>query len=206
PALGAVLGVEAPRRLAALRLLWSLRASRPWGRLGDARTAFDLAAEPGRIGLFERHPDLILWQQEQGTWIATDGEDLALAEVQMTLAGVWVADELFATPPRVFDVRKRKDGYELRMGGAVFRSPDDLDGLTRVLERWVRYAFLEFLPQVDPAREWVSPSRAALLRAWGAVACPECRRYLLPRVGEVGVALEEASGPPDRPEGRASPG
>ena len=43
PALASVLGTDTPRSLAALRLLWSQRPTRPWDRLGDARTAFDLA-------------------------------------------------------------------------------------------------------------------------------------------------------------------
>jgi hypothetical protein len=79
------------------------------------------------------------------------------------------------------------------MGERVFRSPGDLDPLARRMERWFRYAFHEFLPQVPKVQTWQSPDRAAILRAWGAVPCPECQRYLLARVGQVGIALDEAA-------------
>jgi hypothetical protein len=67
----------------------------------------------------------------------------------------------------------------------------DLEPLSRLLERWFRYAFHEFLPQVDRVLTWQPPDRAALLRSWGAVPCPECGKHLLARAGEVGIALKE---------------
>jgi hypothetical protein len=47
---------------------------------------------------------------------------------------------------------------------------------------------------VDRALTWETPHRAALLRAWGAVGCPECGGYLMPRAGEEGVAVEVEKG------------
>jgi hypothetical protein len=190
PALGEVLGVDAPRRLAALRLLWSMRAARPWDRLGNARTAFEIAAVPSRIEILERHPDVLLWYQE-GTPIMNEHTSICPAEIQLTLAGLWIGSELFATPPRVYETRRRGEMHELTINRVRFRSPKDIEPLTRTLERWFRFAFYEFLPNVDRVREWVSPSRDAALRAWGAVPCPECNRYLLPRVGELGLALTD---------------
>ena len=67
------------------------------------------------------------------------------------------------------------------------RSPTDLEPLSRLLEKWFRLAFHEVLPGVEKARDWVSPDRAALMRAWGAAACPDCGKHSLPRVGEVGL-------------------
>ena len=75
----------------------------------------------------------------------------------------------------------------------MFRGPEDLERLSRELERWFRYGFHEFLPAVDRVLSWLSPDRAAILRAWGAVPCPECGRHLLPRAAEVGMALDEKS-------------
>ena len=68
------------------------------------------------------------------------------------------------------------------------------DELAKRMERWFRFAFLEFLPMTGQAAYWKPPDRAALLRAWGAVPCPECGVPLLPRVGQVGLPLDEATG------------
>jgi hypothetical protein len=192
PALGTVLGITLPRTLAALRLLWSLRPQRPWDRL-NGQTAFELAHDPASGPVLADRPDLLLWYENPSIQIVADSgrSKMNPAMIRLTTAGVWLQDVLFPIPPRVFEVRRRTVGYEMRLGSEAFRSPVDLDPLSRLLERWFRYAFHEFLPQVDRALEWESPDRAALLRAWGAVPCPECGRHLLPRVGEVGIALKE---------------
>ena len=64
------------------------------------------------------------------------------------------------------------------------------------MERWFRYVFTEFLPALSRVEKWLAPDRTAILRAWGALTCPECRRQLLPRVGQVGIAVEEKSNRP----------
>src|SRR5262249_14945801 len=60
PALGRAMDLEEAGTLAQRRLLWSLRGSRPWGRAGHARTAFELAADV-ELGseLLARFPDLL---------------------------------------------------------------------------------------------------------------------------------------------------
>ncbi len=82
-------------------------------------------------------------------------------------------------------------GSLMTLAQQVFRSPINLEPLGRRLERWFRYAFHEFLPQVERVLSWQPPDRAALLRAWGAAPCPACGRHLLPRPGEVGLAVDE---------------
>jgi hypothetical protein len=195
PALGAVLGAERPRALSALRLLWSLRPSRPWDRCGPAVTAFELAADAGRARLLAVHPDVLLYQEDGETLLAADGGAGRMAPAQVVLGvdGVWLQGVGFREPPRVVEVRGRPLGSELIMGESVFRSPADLEALARRMERWFRYAFHEFLPQLPKVETWQSPDRSAILRAWGAVPCPECHRHLLARVGEVGIALDEES-------------
>jgi hypothetical protein len=195
PALGAVLGSDTPQALAALRLLWSLRPSRPWDRCGDARTAFELAADPESAALLGRHPDLLLWQQEPAWEVVADGGTgrMGPAQVFATVGGVWLQDVWFTAPPRVVEVRLESVGCELAMGERLFRGPVDLEPLARRMERWFRYFFHEFQSQVDKVQIWQSPDRSTILRSWGAVPCPECRRYLLARVGEVGLALDEAA-------------
>ncbi|MFO0927784.1 MAG: hypothetical protein U0736_12220 [Gemmataceae bacterium] len=194
PALGDILRVESPRRLAALRLVWSLRASRPWGRMGDVYTAFDLAVTADRAGPLADQPDLLLWQQDRRFPLTPVGDRSRAgpATVAVTVAGVWVQDLLFIIPPRRVEVRKKVFGYELTLGRDAFRCAAEVDGLARLLERWFRWTFHEFLPRVDEAVGWQSPGPDGDPAAWGAVPCPECGQFLLPRLGGVGLAAGEA--------------
>ncbi len=76
PALGTVLRTAAPLPLAALRLLWSQRPTRPWDRLGETRTAFELAADPGYTTDLAEQPDVLLWREDpQFALITEDGRD-----------------------------------------------------------------------------------------------------------------------------------
>jgi hypothetical protein len=191
PALGAVLGVDDGPGLAALRLLWSLRTSRPWDRCGAAVTVFDLAADPARAGLLGRYPDLLLRQEEPAWELAeTDGES-APVRILLCVRGMVLQDTVFQSAPRVVEVRQRREGVELRLGADRFVSPTPLDELVMRIERWFRYAFSEFLSRLGDVQTWQSPDRSAILRAWGAVSCPECHGHLLARVGQVGLALDE---------------
>jgi hypothetical protein len=194
-ALGSVLGCDDPEGLAALRLLWSLRPRRPWDHCGEAVTAFELAADPGREDLLGRHPDLLLWQEVPDWVVAADGGTgkVGAAEVLLGAEGVRLQEALFVEPPSVVEVLRKSPGYELVMGPYHFHSPGELDDLAQRMERWFRYAFHEFFPAAEAVPSWRSPDRATILRAWGAIPCPDCRRYLLPRVGDIALALDEAA-------------
>src|SRR5207244_1522984 len=110
--LGVVLNVEAPRSLAALRLLWSLRPSRPWAKLGDVRTAFELAAVPHQAEVFQEQPDVLLFEEESNIPIEyeTSHTPVSAAKVRLTLAGVWLQEVIFSIPPRVLEVRQKSFG------------------------------------------------------------------------------------------------
>ncbi|HEY7424105.1 MAG TPA: hypothetical protein VH682_07705 [Gemmataceae bacterium] len=192
PALGSLLATEDVDNLAALRLLWSLRPTRPWDRCGEALTVFDLAADPQHADLLGRVPDLLLWQAEPD-WLLTipDIPEPQPAHILFCVRGVLLQGILFTEAPRVVEVNARGRYNDLVIGEQRFRSSTPLDVLGLRLERWFRYVFTEFLPALPRVEHWKAPDRIAVLRAWGAVACPECRRQLLPRVGEVGIALEE---------------
>jgi hypothetical protein len=193
PALGEALGTDRPAELAALRLLWSLRPTRPWdGACGaGVLTAFELAALPWRADLFGRHPGLLLWQEDSDLKLSADSASgqMAPAVVLLTTAGVWLQGVLFPEPPRTFEVRLRSSGSQLICGAHTFRAAVDLEPLSRRLERWFRYAFHDFLPQVARVEAWRPPNRPALLESWGAVPCPECKRLMVARPGEMGIAL-----------------
>jgi uncharacterized C2H2 Zn-finger protein len=192
PALGDLLGSHNVANLAALRLLWSLRPTRPWDRCGDPLTVFDLAADPKRADLLGIFPDLLLWQEEPEWLVAAPGvTEPKPAHILFCLRGVGLQDVLFTETPRVVEVNARWRYNDLVIGEQRFRSSGRLDMLALRMERWFRYVFSEFLPALPRVEKWQAPDRLAILRAWGAVACPECRRQLLPRVGQVGIALEE---------------
>ncbi|MGH7171776.1 MAG: hypothetical protein ACRELG_15980, partial [Gemmataceae bacterium] len=192
PALGDVLGIHNVPNVAALRLLWSLRPTRPWDRCGDPLTVFDLAADPRRADLLGSFPDLLLWQMEPEWLVAAPGvTEPKPAQVLFCVRGVLLQGVLFTEPPRVVEVNARWRYNDLILGEQRFRSTGPLDLLALRMERWFRYAFSEFLMVLPRVEKWQAPDRLAILRAWGAVACPECRRQLLPRVGQVGIALEE---------------
>jgi hypothetical protein len=192
PALGALLGTDERPRLAALRLLWSLRATRPWDRCGDPLTVFDLAADPKREELLGRYPDLLLYQEEPDWLTAAPGvTEPKPSQILFCVRGVLLQGVLFTETPRVVEVNARFRSYDLIIGEHRFRSSGQLDALALRMERWFRYAFSEFLPSLPRVEKWKAPDRIAILRAWGSVNCRECGRALLPRVGEVGIALEE---------------
>jgi hypothetical protein len=186
--LGEVLDVEDVEGLAHLRLLWSLRASRPWDHHGAADTVFDLAADAAQATLLGRCPDLLL-RHPLPARFATEGPGAA-AHVLMCGRGVVLRGAVFAKPPRSVEVAVRQTSYEMIVDGQRFVFASDPEPVASRLERWCRYYCDEFLPAVADVYRWRSPDATAVLRAWGTVRCPDCGRSLLPRVGEVGVPLE----------------
>jgi hypothetical protein len=90
--------------------------------------------------------------------------------------------------------RERK-GFELVVGKERFRFRKDPDVVANRLERWFRFYFNDFLPQVPAVHGWRSPSVAATLRLRETVPCPECRRAVLTRVGQVGLSLDDEERP-----------
>jgi uncharacterized C2H2 Zn-finger protein len=194
-ALGEVLATDDPTGLAALRLLWSQRPTRPWDHCGGAQTVFDLAADSDHADLLSEHPDLLLRQREAAWVIAVEGgeEPMREAEILICVGGVWLQEVRFTESPAVVEETRKVFGGELALGKRRFRGPGEIDALARRMERWFRFAFKDFFPRMASVRTWQSPERAAILRAWGAAPCRECGRYFLPRVGAIGVALDEAA-------------
>ncbi len=166
PALGDVLGTDDPARLAALRLLWSQRPTRPWDHCGEARTVFDLAAESAQEELLDRRPDLLLYQRvPQWVIAAEDGaEPMREVEILFCAGGLWLQEVRFTAAPAAVEETHRAFGGELVLGKHRFRGAGDIDALARRMERWFRFAFGEFLPKTAEVRQWRSPERAAILR------------------------------------------
>jgi hypothetical protein len=188
PALGGVLRTDDTEALAHLRLLWSLRASRPWDRVGEAVSVFEAAGEAGAAELLGRQPDLLL-RHPLPPRFGTQAEGGA-AHILTCSHGVVLRGAVFTRPPLDVAVATRDLRHELVVDGRHFLFDSDPEPVASRLERWCRYHFEEFLPATGDVHRWRSPHATAVLRAWGTVRCPDCGRPLLPRVGGVGVALE----------------
>ena len=167
PVLGEILGTDDATGLAALRLLWSQRPTRPWDPCGEARTVFDLAADAAHADLLGRRPDLLLRQSEPLWVVAAEGseEPMRPAEILLCAGGVWLQDVRFAEAPTVMEETQTPFGGELALGKHRFRGAGEIDALARRMERWFRFAFNDFLPRIAGVAAWRSPERAAILRA-----------------------------------------
>jgi len=120
-------------------------------------------------------------------------EPMRAAEILLCAGGVWLQEVRFAEAPTVVEETHTSFGGQLALGKCRFRGAGEIDALARRMERWFRFAFKDFLPRTANVATWRSPERAAILRAWGAAPCPECGRPMLPRIGAIGVALDEAA-------------
>lgn len=194
PTLGAVLETEDADGLARLRLLWSQRPTQPWDRCGDAMTVFDVARSRAGGELLARCPDLLLLQENADElW---EDEDLPPPRVLVCGRGIIFEGTLFTDPPRTIEVIYRPppaiDSFELVLGRYAFGFRHNPESLATKLEQWFRYLFIEFRPRVAGVHGWSSPSVTATFRARETVACPECRRPVLPRPGAIAGALDEA--------------
>ncbi len=179
PPLAAVLKTQRRHELAQLRLLWSLRPRRPWGRWGDARTAFELAADPLRSAEhFSRHPDLLLVDMEP-PWLILTSRGLAFRDALITEQPYRVS---------VREDRARFDGaYELIVGDHQFGFWNDPTPVRARLEGWLRFWFEEFLPRLPEVYDWQPPEPPRTLSAQEAAVCPECQAIFWARVGDVGT-------------------
>src|SRR5262249_38405058 len=187
PELGKFLGAGDPGGMARLRLLWSLRPRRPWDRCGDAETAFGMAETSDGRPILGKHPDLLLHLPGSVTGTDQPAESL---EIIVSGRGVTIGGKLFSEPVQTIEARPEGAAHLLLVGEERFTltgSPDEAAGQ---IERWLRYYFNEFVPLVPEVYRWRSPHAAWILRAWGSVPCPECRRPLLVRPGDVGLAVE----------------
>jgi hypothetical protein len=195
PALGAVLEVSSPRRLILLRLLWSLRATRPWDQASEAETVFELAKSPESARLLQLFPDLLLLHENSGYRAAhiSRKEELEPLRIAICCRGVALQDVLFERKPPAIEIsgQKARGGYEMRVGSETFRFSSEPTYIADRLERWFRYLFNEFLPGAGQVINWKSPDLGAKLRARGAYPCPECRKPLLPRVGALAKSLTD---------------
>jgi hypothetical protein len=189
PTLGAVLETEDADWLARLRLLWSLRARRPWDRCGEARLAFEFAEEADSAGVFQRWPDLLLYQPTTNP----------RAEFVVCGRGVVFEGKLFRQKPESIQAIARRlqggTGHELVIDGEVFKFRIDAEWLGWRLEEWFAVWQKQFAREkVAEVHDWQSPAVTANLLARETVPCPECRRPVLTRAGQVGGSLEERSG------------
>jgi hypothetical protein len=179
PALGEVLHTADANSLAQLRLLWSLRPSRPWLPWSEAVTAFELAEDPddGRDWL-HKYPDLLLLDEETPALIVCS-------------RGIVFHETLLIKPPAKIDIKAKRDfdghEYQLTLGEHRFHLVSDPAPVVARLEQWLRFYFGAFVPRLAEVHTWKAPEGSKAAASQEVVACPECRRLLLPSAGQVGL-------------------
>jgi hypothetical protein len=185
--------------LARLRLLWSLRPRRPWPTGDEVITVFEVAEDPERgPAWLRKYPDLLLLDEDSPA-------------IMVCGQGIVFQGTVFTEAPRSIDVKARRDfdgvEYELQIGSHRFRLVNDPAPLVNRLERWCRFYFGQFLPQVAGVHAWQAPEGSKAVQFHETIACPECRQLLLPRAGDVGRPINRGRrtaslptlrpGPPD---------
>ncbi|MBM4067655.1 MAG: hypothetical protein FJ271_01735 [Planctomycetes bacterium] len=182
PALKKLLATDDLEGLAQLHYLWLMQANGPWERIGRAVSAFELAATP-KVGgrALDAYPDLLL---------AVEGAPLTLCQ-----RGVWFQDVLFTVMPATIEVLSRRNqqrgGYELVIGTERFWFEDSPENYARLLEKWFRYFFKDFVVQAGADTGYRSAEGIRNLLARNGVSCPECKTVILPRPGEIGITADE---------------
>jgi hypothetical protein len=194
PSLGRLIGKDGAA-LAQLRLLWSLRPRRPWDRFGSALSAFEVAELHDAQRVLAAHPDLLLWAKvPQIRSVLDNGLGSPEARIALCARGVCFQEEVFTEFPRTIEVVSRAESrqgrHELVIGDRRFPFLANPEPVAAQLERWLRFYFGEFRPQVSAVGRWQPPDLAAVWRSRGSVTCPDCGCVLLPRVGDVGLSLD----------------
>lgn len=175
PNLAAALGTDRANELAALRLLWSLRASVPWSACGAADLVFDLAVSPQLAAKhFRRQPDVLLALHD-------------LPRSYLSASGVIIAGIRITEMPASIEVRPRPndDEFALFIDTQLIPFSEDPSPLLPALERWLAYYFREFRPRLAEVFGWRSPTGLAVGRM--TVACPACGQALVPQIGAIGT-------------------
>ncbi|MFL5242454.1 MAG: hypothetical protein ACJ8FY_10135 [Gemmataceae bacterium] len=196
PTLRDLLNLKDLRALAQLRLLWSQRPRRPWDRHGKAVTAFELAQEEKSDKWLGRYADLLLLVDLDTEFFAQSARKSS-SELRLVLCSRGVALQgkiIMENPPHLEVVRRKLwegSGYDLIAGSTSFHFEEDPQDLVSQIERWCRFYFLEFRPQAEDVVHWKAPDTPARMRARGAVECSECHGWMLPRIGEVGVPVDD---------------
>jgi hypothetical protein len=182
PALAEALQAQDGDALARLRLLWSLRPHRPWQPWSEAKTVFELVDDP-RLSrpVLERHPDLL--------WL--DPGNLVLF---ITGQGIVFENTLFTSRPQSVNMKIRRQGrevyYEVIIDEHRFAVAHDPHELIDALDHWFDYHFQAFLPQVAGVYQWQPPDDIKPLQFQEAVACPECGRLCIPKLGQPGTPVD----------------
>jgi hypothetical protein len=167
-------------RLAQLRQIWNLKATRPWERCGQAVHVFDLANADLGEKYLARSPDLLLQVR---------GYDIVLGS-----RGVWYQDVCWTRmPERVETVDRRiynDDGFDLVAGTQRLYFAHDPQDLAAEVEVWLRYYFDEFLAGLPAWRDRPPSESGKKLRKGNSLICPECRQACLGSVGQAGIKIE----------------
>lgn len=166
PTLGDLLDLHDLNTLAPLRLVWELRASRPWARCGEAFTVFELAGHARLIGRqLNQVPDLLLWQAGPETDLDEPPSSMGIAG-----RGVLFANRVFTELPVPIAVLPEGAGHLLQAGADQFWYRHDPERAAQRLCDWSDWYFRDFQPQARAllTRPPMTPVRF----------CERCQRVL----------------------------
>jgi uncharacterized C2H2 Zn-finger protein len=188
-ALHRALNLKHGEYIAHLRLLRTLQATRPWERVGKAATIFEIVRNvEASERLLDRFTDLLLRVDN-------------VPGMYVCARGVLFEDAWILEPPQQIDIINRtlfaEGGFHLVIGAHTFWYAADPAPVVPRLEKWLRWFFQEFRPQLATVYRSRSPAAARRLVARNGVRCPDCRRRVLPVLGELGITAD----PPRREEG-----
>jgi hypothetical protein len=168
-----------PHHLAMLYGIWTNQTARPWQRIDDAQTVFELAERsPSRAGRFLlEEPGLLL--------VCSTPPELeeTLGPLLVTLGGVRLGQETLPEPSSAVQIVN--NGGELIFGSNRHRLSRPLPGdFANVIKGWLR--FRSIVLSEYPTVYWNDEVRSASrLLAPFVVECGECGTRCLPVVGTI---------------------
>jgi hypothetical protein len=180
--LSRTLDLKQTEYIAHLRLLRTLQATRPWERVGRATAIFEIVKHHREAAaLLERLSDVVLRVDNvPGLYLCGRG---------VNFEGAWILE-----PPQQIDIIDRslfaEGGFHLVIGSNRFWYAEDPTPVVSRLEKWLRYFFRDFRPQLAGVYRGRSPAAARRLLARNGVRCPDCRRRVLPVLGELGITAD----------------
>ncbi len=173
-----------PHHLAMLYGIWTHQTTRPWRRIDEAQTVFEMAERsPSRIGrLLLEEPGLLL------VCSTPPGLEETLGPVLVTLGGVRIGQETLLEPSS--DVRIVNNGGELIFGANRYRLSRPLLGeFANVIKGWIR--FRSMVLSEYPSMYWNDEVRwASQLLAPFVAACGQCGTRCRPVVGTIARRID----------------
>ncbi len=177
PVLHAVLNLESRWHWLQFFAIWTARSGKLWEKAGPALTMLELAEDPAE------HEEILAYYSD--VLLFAPGPNLVVGSKGIWLEGICVTT--FSANTEI-SVERGAAGFELTIGKVCVRYDESPRPYLDEIKRWLRWYFFEFVPVIANVAHPMSESRH---RMWqlSKVECPECKRPLVPCLGDLGVVL-----------------